>query len=87
LKSMNDGNIDSDDIIKHVEQLSAYEMNGRQIRNVITTGRQLALHKKTKLDWECLRHIINVSERFEKYLKEVNENTTDDEWAREQGVR
>ena len=87
LNGMDDSNIDFDDIVNHVEQLSAYEMNGRQIRNVITTGRQLALHKKRKLDWECLKHIITVSEKFENYLKEVNQDATDDEWAREQGMR
>jgi SpoVK/Ycf46/Vps4 family AAA+-type ATPase len=87
LNSMKDSNIDFDDVVEHLEQLSAYEMNGRQIRNVITTGRQLAIHKKTKLDWACLKHIIVVSERFEKYLKDVNQNITDAEWAREQGTR
>jgi SpoVK/Ycf46/Vps4 family AAA+-type ATPase len=87
LNGMSDSNIDFDDIVKHLDQLSAYEMNGRQIRNIITTGRQLALHKKTKLDWPCLKHIIGVSAKFEKYLQTVSQNATDDEWAREQGLR
>jgi hypothetical protein len=84
---MDDNNINFEEVVAHLDQLSAYEMNGRQIRNVITTGRQLALHKKTNLDWECLKHIISVSGKFEKYLQAVNQNATDDEWAREQCLR
>lgn len=87
LNSMEDSNIDFDDVMAHLDHLSKFEMNGRQIRNVITTGRQLALHKKTKLDWPCLNHIIKVSGKFEKYLQAVNQNATDDEWAREQCLR
>ena len=86
LRGMDD-NIDFDNIMANIGSLSKYEMNGRQIRNVITTGRQLALYKTTKLDFERLKHVIDVSGKFDKYLLEVNRDITDDDFAREEGRR
>ena len=62
-------------------------MNGRQIRNALTTARQLALYKKANMDYGHLKHVINVAGKFDRYLLQVKEGTTDDQWAREEGVR
>lgn len=62
-------------------------MNGRQIRNALTTARQLALYKGTDMDYGHLKHVINVAGKFDRYLLQVKEGTTDDQWAREEGVR
>lgn len=34
-----------EDVTKHISVLAEYELDGRQIRNAVTTARQLALFK------------------------------------------
>jgi len=70
-----------------IKLLSEYEMNGRQIRNAITTARQLALFRKTAMSWDHLEHSIKVSGQFDKYLEEVHNQIKDDDMAREEGWR
>ena len=62
-------------------------MNGRQIRNAITTARQLALYKGKKFGYDHLKHIIEVSGEFEKYLKALREGFSDDQIKRDGGLR
>ena len=62
-------------------------MNGREIRNAITTARQLAKFKGQKVSHAHLKHVINVAGRFEAYLSTVKEGFTDDDIARESGLR
>lgn len=42
---LGEGKIDFDDITDHINELGSQKMNGREIRNAITTGRQLAQFK------------------------------------------
>lgn len=65
--------IDLDDIQRHLEELSEEKMNGRQIRNAITTARQLAKFKGEDMVYKHLRHVITISQRFDKYLNEVQQ--------------
>lgn len=65
--------IDFDDIDAHLDDLAAYTMNGRQIRNAMTTARQLAEFKKKKMNFASLKKTIGVSEKFDKYLADVRE--------------
>ncbi|TKA77498.1 hypothetical protein B0A49_00788 [Cryomyces minteri] len=87
---------DASDIHSHIDNLAEFRMNGRQIRNAITTARQLALFKRTKLTFEHLKHAILVSGKFDKYLDEVHAGTpddkihagtVDDQFARDDGMR
>ncbi|KAJ9668738.1 hypothetical protein H2201_000982 [Coniosporium apollinis] len=87
LESFEAEKIDIKDLHAHLEDLSQYEMNGRQIRNVVTTARQLATYKKRPMDFEALRHVINVSSKFDKYMKNVNEGLSDEDIAREDRIR
>jgi len=87
LKTFTTDNIDTEDLRKHLEELSTFDMNGRQIRNAITTARQLAMFKNKALDYSILKHVISVSGRFDRYLKNVNEGLTDEELARENQLR
>ncbi|KAK3367636.1 hypothetical protein B0H63DRAFT_489537 [Podospora didyma] len=64
--------IDFDEIEAYLPELAEEEMNGRQIRNAITTGRQLAKFKKVKMSYVHLKHVIKVSGRFDKYLDKVH---------------
>lgn len=74
--------VDTDDLHENVDKLS--EVN---IRNAMTTARQLAMFKKQRMDFEILNYIIGVSQKFDKYLSQVNEGMTDEELARDEGVR
>ena len=62
-------------------------MNGRQIRNVITTARQLAQFKGCKCGYEEVQDAIEVSTKFEKYLRDVKGGISDDEMARQDSIR
>ncbi|KAK0647882.1 ATP-dependent zinc metalloprotease FtsH [Lasiodiplodia hormozganensis] len=79
--------VDTDAILASINKLAKYEMNGRQIRNAITTARQLALFKKETLTTKHLEHSIRVSGKFDQYLEEVHDQIKDDEMARQSGFR
>lgn len=79
--------IDSGDLRRHIDQLAVFDMNGRQIRNAMTTARQLAKYRGQTLDYKALRHVINVSGKFDNYLKNVNEGLSDEDLAREEHIR
>ena len=87
LKSLDESNIDFDDIVDHIDELTQEDMNGRQIRNAITTARQLAQYKAKKFCYEHLKHVIEVSGEFENYLKTLREGYSDDQIKREGGLR
>ncbi|TPX09081.1 uncharacterized protein E0L32_001657 [Thyridium curvatum] len=80
-------NIDFSDLISHVPQLANHEMNGREIRNVITTARKYAMWEKERLDFEILEDIIQTTGRFNAYIKKLHGNHTQDELAEEDGLR
>lgn len=79
--------IDFDDVECYLDDLAKYELNGRQIRNAITTARQLAKFKNEKMSFHHLVHVITVSGKFDTYLKNVKECFTDDQVARGGGIR
>lgn len=79
--------IDFNDIECYIEDLANYDLNGRQIRNVITAGRQYANFKKEPMAFHHLKHVIDVSSKFEKYLKTVQEGYSDDQIMRTDGIR
>ena len=87
LETFADDDIDTHEIRKHVAELAKYDMNGRQIRNAVTTARQVALYKKKKMGFEELRYVIDIASRFDKYLLGVNEGMSDERLAREDRVR
>lgn len=79
--------IDFEEIDDYISDLAEIDMNGRQIRNAITTARQLAKFRNEKMRYRHLRHVIKVSSKFDKYLLDVHEGVPDDEIARGDGVR
>ncbi|KAF6809330.1 hypothetical protein CPLU01_15523 [Colletotrichum plurivorum] len=87
LDSMGESRIDFANVEKHLDRLSEYQMNGRQIRNAITTARQLAQYKDETMMFTHLRHAIEVTGEFDKYLEDVHRGCADEEIAREEGVR
>lgn len=79
--------VDLSDLRDNVQRLAKDEMNGRQIRNAITTARQFAEWKGEKLTYKHLEYVIEVSGRFEKYLDKLNGGMTQNELAREDRIR
>ncbi|KAK7999451.1 hypothetical protein PG990_012051 [Apiospora arundinis] len=71
----------------YIDELAEYPMNGRQIRNTITTARQLAKFKKRPMSFGHLRHVIKVAGKFDQYLLEVHDKISDDQIARGEGIR
>ena len=87
LEEMNDETIDIPDIRDHLEDLKEEEMNGRQIRNAITTARQYSKWKNATLTYSHLKDVIEVAGRFDKYLDKLNGGFTQDQIAQDEGVR
>ncbi|KIM95508.1 hypothetical protein OIDMADRAFT_106443 [Oidiodendron maius Zn] len=79
--------IDFDDIDRGIDDLAGFQLNGRQIRNVITTARQLATYKGERMMYHHLHHTIAVSNKFDNYLLELHDGLSDDQLARESGIR
>jgi SpoVK/Ycf46/Vps4 family AAA+-type ATPase len=78
--------VNFDEIKFHLDDLAEKGLNGRQIRNVLTTARQLAIFRKERLDWEHLEKALAVSSDFNQYLKNM-QGHTDDQRARDVGLR
>ncbi|KAL2421213.1 hypothetical protein ABEF95_006376 [Exophiala dermatitidis] len=65
-----------DDLRDNVRGLARKELNGRQIRNIIKTARQLAAFRKQRLGMQHLECSIEVVEEFERYLVDTHGTTT-----------
>jgi SpoVK/Ycf46/Vps4 family AAA+-type ATPase len=87
LSRLENPNIDFEDIDRYIDDLADHEMNGREIRNAITTSRQLAKFKNKSMSHAELQHVLEVSKRFDKYLSSLKEGCTDDDIARDAGIR
>ncbi|KAH7397487.1 P-loop containing nucleoside triphosphate hydrolase protein [Pyrenochaeta sp. MPI-SDFR-AT-0127] len=87
LESFKDDTVDAEDLRGHIEDLQKFEMNGRQIRNAITTARQYAEWKGEKMDYEYLKDVVDVASKFDAYSTKLKGGFTDDQLAEEEGVR
>ncbi|KAK7186036.1 AAA family ATPase [Paraphaeosphaeria sporulosa] len=88
LESFKDGKVDVDELRDHLEELQGIEINGRQIRNAITTARQYAEWKeKGPMNYEHLKIALDVAGRFNTYSEKLRGGLTDDQIAEEEGIR
>ena len=71
----------------HLSDLAKHSMNGRQIRNALTTARQLALYEEKPMGYAELNHVIGVVGKFDKYLLDLNDGVDDDIMARADEIR
>lgn len=78
--------IDFVEVNCYIRELAKEELNGRQIRNIITTARQLATFRNEQMKYQHLKHVIEVSSKFDKYLEKV-QGLSDDQFARDEGFR
>jgi DNA polymerase III delta prime subunit len=94
LKTLNEEGIDLLDLEDHVEDLAQHKMNGREIRNVITTARQFARWERKQqkvptfqLNYKVMEEIIETSGKFDTYIKKLNGGMSQDELAEDEGLR
>ncbi|KAF2971988.1 hypothetical protein GQX73_g1630 [Xylaria multiplex] len=79
--------IDIRNLHSNLTELSKFELNGREIRNAINVARPLAKSEGRKVDFESLKKVIRVQQKFYGYMKEVNEGLDDEEVARDERKR
>ncbi|KXH56318.1 hypothetical protein CNYM01_00198 [Colletotrichum nymphaeae SA-01] len=83
LKSIGEeDSIDFDDISLHIDELTKHPMNGRQIRNTITTARQLAKFMGKKMVFSHLQRTIAITNKFDEYLADVREADVEEHGGR-----
>ncbi|KAL5450209.1 hypothetical protein PMIN05_000936 [Paraphaeosphaeria minitans] len=87
LESFEDGKVDVDDLRDHLEELGDIEINGHQIRNVITTARQYAEWKEAVMRFEHVEMALEVTGKFNEYSHKLRGGLTDDQIAYEEGIR
>jgi hypothetical protein len=76
-----------DELLEGLDELAQHELNGRQIGNVFLNAKQFAKYRGTNLSWEDVEYAIKATSNFERYLKDVNGDITDEQWARERELR
>ncbi|RYP92936.1 hypothetical protein DL770_000986 [Monosporascus sp. CRB-9-2] len=79
--------IDTRSIRAHLSELSELNLNGREIRNAISTARQLAMYKREPMGYDHLTRVINETRKFEDYIKELNRGFTADQIQKDKGER
>jgi ATP-dependent 26S proteasome regulatory subunit len=77
--------VDMEDLERNICKLAQLDMNGRQIRNVITLARYLAKFRKQGLVYKHVQDAVASVTKFDGYLSKVR--GSDDAWARESRLR
>ncbi|KAF4984482.1 hypothetical protein FZEAL_330 [Fusarium zealandicum] len=70
-----------------VEELAEVNLNGREIRNAISTARHLTRYRKEQMAYEHLQRVINKATKFDEYLLELNKWFSPDEIRRDKRER
>ncbi|KAF2997548.1 hypothetical protein E8E13_000147 [Curvularia kusanoi] len=74
------------EIEERLDELANHKLNGREIRNALSTARQLAHHKGENMGWEHLELAIKTANKFGKYLTDVHGHSANS-WAKEKRER
>ncbi|KAL2682746.1 hypothetical protein Neosp_007201 [[Neocosmospora] mangrovei] len=78
--------VDMEDLRMNLPKLARVEINGREIRNIITMARHLAKFRKETLRYQHMRDALRSSQKFSEYLNQVK-GVSDDDWARADKLR
>lgn len=78
---------DFKDIRSHLSELAKPKLNGRDIRNAISTARQLATYKSEPLAYKHLERVIKEASKFDEYVTNLNRGFTSDEILNDRGER
>ncbi|CAH0002201.1 unnamed protein product [Clonostachys byssicola] len=79
--------IDIHDLNKNLEELSKPALNGRDIRNALSTARQLALYRQQPLQYNHLQVVMSEVQKFDDYLREVHNGYSEDDLQRARETR
>ncbi|KAK7210552.1 hypothetical protein V2G26_017730 [Clonostachys chloroleuca] len=74
--------INIQDLTTHLDMLASANLNGREIRNALSTARQLAIYRKQRLDYSHLEIVMKEAQKFDKYPKEVHHGISEDDIKR-----
>ncbi|RSM20636.1 hypothetical protein CDV31_000614 [Fusarium ambrosium] len=78
--------VDMEDLQMNLPKLALVEINGREIRNIITMARHLAKFRGQMLRYKHMRDAVESAQKFSKYLSNVK-GVSDDDWARADKLR
>lgn len=78
--------VNFEEIRYKLDQLAKIDLNGRQIRNILTTARQLAIFQARRLDWPHIEQALSVTIEFNDYIQRM-QGHTDDQRARDEKLR
>jgi hypothetical protein len=78
--------VNTEELKDKIDVLAKHTLNGRQIRNIINTARQLAKYKGDTLSYSHLDQAIDVANEFEEYVLKT-QGHSDEEYARDLGMR
>ncbi|KAI0860249.1 P-loop containing nucleoside triphosphate hydrolase protein [Xylaria cubensis] len=94
LGEFNEDGIDFGDLKDNIEELANHKLNGREIRNVITTARQYVRWERQQpnkqhiqLDYNMMREVIETAGEFDRYIEKLNKGITYDQMAEDEGLR
>ncbi|KAF6808464.1 AAA family ATPase [Colletotrichum sojae] len=79
--------INADEIRSHIPELAQTNLNGREIRNAISTARQLAVYREQPLGYKHITSVIGEAKKFDEYLKELKQGYSADDISYGQGIR
>ncbi|RGP72192.1 p-loop containing nucleoside triphosphate hydrolase [Fusarium sporotrichioides] len=86
-KRLADGErINFEELRDKIDMLATESLNGRQIRNAITTARQLARFRERPLGYLHIEQTIRIANEFEAYVEKTHGHSAGD-FARAAGVR
>ena len=77
--------VDVDDLERNANKLAQTELNGRQIRNVITLARYLAKFRKQMLVYKHVQDALASVVKFDDYI--LGLRGSDEGWAKESRLR
>ncbi|KAJ4111386.1 hypothetical protein NW765_016511 [Fusarium oxysporum] len=70
-----------------LDDLAEAPLNGREIRNMISTARQLAVFRKERLGYQHLESVMAETKKFGEYIKRLHKGYTSDQIKRGQKER
>ena len=79
--------INSQEVRAKLDELAEAELNGREIRNAVSTARQLAMFRKEPMGYKHIQIVIEEAKKFDKYLKDLNQGFTTDQIMKDAGER
>ncbi|KAK2031771.1 P-loop containing nucleoside triphosphate hydrolase protein [Colletotrichum zoysiae] len=79
--------VDAKGIRDRINELAAANLNGREIRNALSTARQLAVHRKQRLEFQHIERVIDETGKFDTYLTQLRQGFSADEIRHRTGER